>query len=233
MASIAEAMADLKRAEVIQTVEHRLASGEDPVHILNDCRDGMLLIGKRYSEGDYFLAELMLAGEVFSDALQAIAPHLRDHRKEGAHRSIVLLATPKGDIHDLGKNIVSMMLDAYGFEILDLGVDVTPERIVEAATEVKPQFIGLSALLTTALVSCQMVAAELAAAGLRDTCKLMIGGGVTTPLAKARVGADFQTTDVMEGLEYCLRIDAELDDEVKSGSRNGLRVSDRGGCNAE
>jgi methylmalonyl-CoA mutase cobalamin-binding domain/chain len=202
--NLAEAMAEMRRDDVLQEVERRAKQGEDPVAIINDCRDGMVVIGDRFAAGDYYLAELLMAGELFREAAALLDPYAKAKSEGQSVRGVVVMATPKGDIHDLGKNIVVMMLKAYGFEVHDLGVDVDPKVIVAKVAELKPQFLGLSVLLTTGLASCKEVVDLLAAQGLRDGCRLILGGGVTTAMAKDRIGADFQTTDVMEGIEYCV-----------------------------
>jgi 5-methyltetrahydrofolate--homocysteine methyltransferase len=207
--NLAEAIVELRGEDVLREVERRAKQGEDPVKIINECRDGMVTIGERFGAGDYFLAELILAGELFKEAAAVLAPYLQAEGSRASHGTVVM-ATMKGDIHDLGKNIVVMMLRAYGFEVHDLGVDVDPNLIIEKAAEVRAQFVGLSALLTTGLSSGRQVADLLAAEGLRDSCKLIIGGGVTTATAKEHIGADFQTTDVMEGIEYMMRVEAEV-----------------------
>jgi methylmalonyl-CoA mutase cobalamin-binding domain/chain len=118
----------------------------------------------------------------------------------------VVLATLTGDIHDLGKNIVGTLLRAQGFDVCDLGVDVAPAMVVEKVKEVKPEFVGFSVLMTTAFAAMKQAAEMLEEAGLRDQIKLMIGGGVTTPMVKEYIGADFQTLDATEGVAYCLKV---------------------------
>jgi methylmalonyl-CoA mutase cobalamin-binding domain/chain len=207
--NLAEAIVEMRREDVLQEVERRSKRGDDPVKIINECRDGMVAIGERFAAGDYFLAELILAGELFKDAAALLTPYLEAEGPQASHGRVVI-GTMKGDIHDIGKNIVVTMLRAYGYDVHDLGVDVDPGLIVEKVSELRPQFVGLSALLTTGLSSGKQVADLLAAEGLRDSCKLIIGGGVTTATAKEHIGADFQTTDVMEGIDYMMRVEAEV-----------------------
>jgi len=209
--NLAEAIVEMRRDEVLQEVERRAKQGDNPVEIINECREGMVVIGDRFAAGDYFLAELLMSGEIFKEAAALLDPYAKA-KSDGDEidRGLVVMATPKGDIHDLGKNIVVMMLKAYGFKVHDLGVDVAPRVIVDKVAELRPQFVGLSALLTTGLGSCKEVADLMAAEGLRENCRIIIGGGVTTATAKTHIGADFQTLDVMEGIEYCLRVGAEF-----------------------
>jgi methanogenic corrinoid protein MtbC1 len=111
----------------------------------------------------------------------------------------------RGDIHDLGKNILSVLLRAQGFEVHDLGVDVPPAKIVATVKEVQPDFVGFSVLITTAFPAMRETAQMLVEAGLRDKVKLMVGGGVSSPALKDYVGADFQSIDASEGVSYCIQ----------------------------
>lgn len=201
--SLAIAFVDLNRDYAIDTVRRRLAAGADPLHVLADCRQGMSYVGDRFQAGDFFLAEMMLAAEIFKAAVVIMKPYLEKTRPEEPLARVVL-ATLKGDIHDLGKNILGTLLQAHGFEVIDIGVDVEPDVLVEKVKEAKPDFVGFSALITTAFASMKQAAEMLVEAGVRDQFKLMIGGGVTTPMVKDYVDADFHTLDAMAGVSYCM-----------------------------
>jgi methylmalonyl-CoA mutase cobalamin-binding domain/chain len=197
-------MVELKKEEVLEEVKSRVAAGEDVVKIIEDCRHGMVIVGENFQKGDSFLAELMLVGEIFKAAMGILGPRLdKDGLDEKNGR--VIMATMQGDIHDLGKNIVVNLLKAHGFEVFDLGVDVRPEVLVAKAKETKPDFIGFSSLLTTTLPVMKKTVQMLADEGLRDSVKIMIGGGVSTPGSKEFIGADFQTLDALEGVNYCIK----------------------------
>jgi len=202
---LAMAIVELKRDEALDAVKSRAGKGEDPLQILEECRQGMTIVGQRFQKGDYFLAELMLSAEIFKEAVAILEPYLAKARPSKPLGK-VLLATLKGDIHDLGKNIVATLLRARGFEVYDLGVDVAPALVVERVEEIRPEFVGFSVLITTAFPSMKEAADMLVDAGLRDQLKLMAGGGVTTSMVKDYIGADFQTTDAMEGVAYCLKV---------------------------
>jgi corrinoid protein of di/trimethylamine methyltransferase len=202
---LATAIVELKRDEVLDAVKKRAKNGEDPLRILEECRRGMAIVGDRFQKGDYFLAELMLAADAFKGAVKILDPYLAKARPPKPLGKVVL-ATLKGDIHDLGKNILITMLRANGFEVHDLGVDVPPSAVVEKVEALKPQVVGFSALITTAFLSMKEAVALLQEAGLRDSVKVMIGGGVTTAGVRDYVGADFQSTDAMEGVAYCVKI---------------------------
>jgi methylmalonyl-CoA mutase cobalamin-binding domain/chain len=199
------ALVELRREEVLVAVGARIQEGEDALGILDDCRQGMTTVGDRFQKGDYYLAELVLSAEIFKEALAILQPYLASsHPSEPLAK--VVLATLKGDIHNLGKDIVATLLQAHGFEVHDLGVDVPPSQVLARVKEIKPRFVGFSALMTTAFASMKAAEEMLQKAGLRGDIKLMIGGGVTTSLTKDYVGADFQTVDAMEGVRYCLSV---------------------------
>jgi methanogenic corrinoid protein MtbC1 len=184
-------------------IGRKLEAGEDPLAILVECREGMTQVGQRFQDGDYYLAELLLSAEIFKAAVAQLEPHLPrgvDPRPAGT----VVLATMRGDIHDLGKNILATLLRAHAFEVHDLGVNVEPALLVERVRELRPGFVGFSALITTAFRSMQEARRLLEKAGLRDSLQLMIGGGVTTPELEAWLGADFQTQDASEGVAWCI-----------------------------
>jgi methanogenic corrinoid protein MtbC1 len=163
----------------------------------------MTAVGERYQRGEYCLAELILSGEILREVSETLEPHLAATRPEEPVGNVVL-ATLKGDIHDLGKNLFKTLISAQGFVVRDLGVDVDAARVVEAVRELNPDFVGFSALMTPAFQSMKQAADLLTEAGLRNRVKIMVGGGVTTPRVKEYVGADFQTTDAMDGVTYCL-----------------------------
>jgi len=199
------AIVELKRDEVAAEVRRRAQAGEDALAVLDECRRGMAMVGERFQSGEFFLSELLLSAEIFKEAMRILEPYLAQSRAAQPLGKVVL-ATMKGDIHDLGKNILATLLRAHSFEVHDLGVNVPPAVLVEKVAEIKPDFVGFSALITTAFASMKEAAALLAKAGVRDQLKLMIGGGVTTPAVKEYIGADFQTVDASEGVAYCVEI---------------------------
>ncbi len=199
----------LKKDEVLDTVKARVEKGEDALKILEDARRGMTVVGDRFQEGTLYLAEMMLAAEIFKSAVAILKPHL-DLVRPPEPLGKVVLATPKGDIHDLGKDILVTLLQGQGFQVFDLGVDVDPLVIIEKVREVKPHFVGFSALITTAFASMKKTTEILEKEALRDTFKLMVGGGVTNEILKDHINADFQTTDAMEGVAYCLKVMEEM-----------------------
>lgn len=202
---IGELLRELKQDEVLNEVKKKVEEGEDVLKILEECRQGMAAIGDQFQAGQSYLAELILSGEIFKKVMELLNPYMI---KAGPVKPLgkVVIATLKGDIHDLGKGIVVTLLKARGFEVYDLGIDVDPELVIEKVKEVKPDFVGFSCLLTPVLKEMKKTVERLIDEGLRDSVKVLIGGGVTTPLAKEVIGADFQTINVMEGVDYCLHI---------------------------
>jgi len=194
----------LNENEVLNEVKMRLKQGEDPMKIVDDCREGLIIVGEKYKKKEFFLAELILSGEIFKVAMELISPYLiRENEKE--IKGKILLATIQGDIHNLGKNIFGTLLKINGFKVYDLGVDVNPEIILDKVREIHPDFIGFSALLTITFDPMKYVIDTLKKENLRNQVKILVGGGVTTSMVKEYIGADFQTIDAMEGIEYCLK----------------------------
>jgi len=201
---LAMALVELKRDEVLGGVKDKAEAGDDPLGLLEECRRGMTIVGDRFQSGEFYLAEMMLAAEIFKGVVSILDPHMEKVRPPKPLGKVVL-ATLKGDIHDLGKDIVATLLRARGFEVHDLGVDVLPAVVLDKVKEVNPDFVGFSALITSAFASMKEASELLVESGLREKCKLMVGGGVTTPTVKEHIGADFQTLDAMEGVNYCLK----------------------------
>ena len=201
---LALAIVDLDREKVLNLVESRSKKGESPLQILEECRQGMTIVGERYQKGEFFLLELMLSGEIFKGVMAILEPQLAKERPPKPLGRIVL-ATLKGDIHNLGKDLFGSLVKIQGFEVYDLGVDVAPALVVDKVKEVKPDFVGFSALITSTFDSMKQASEMLEKAGLRKRFKLMVGGGITTPMVKDYIGADFQTRDAMEGVAYCMK----------------------------
>lgn len=201
---LAMAIVDLERDEALDMVKRRCEKGENPLHILDECRQGMIIVGERYQTGEYFLSELMMSAELFKGVVGILDPYLAKARPPKP-RGKVLVATLRGDIHDLGKNLFAALCKAQGFEVYDLGVDVAPALVVEKVKEVKPDFVGFSVLITSGFASMKEAAEMLEEAGLRKQFRLMVGGGISDTMVKEYIRADFQTTDAMEGVAYCMK----------------------------
>lgn len=196
---LVNAIAEMQEEEAIQLARDMLDKGVKPMTILDAARQAMDIIGQRYEKGIYFLPELMMAGEIMGQIAEILKPKLAES-PEVKRLGRVLIGTVKGDIHDIGKNIVTFMLDANGFEVLDLGVDVPPQKFVEAVRDFQPQVVGLSGFLTLAFDSMKETIRALEAAGLRDKVKVMIGGGSVDEYVRAYTGADAYGRDAVAGV---------------------------------
>lgn len=175
--------------EVPGHVTAALQAGLDPATILNQGMIGaMQEVGRLFEEGEYFVPEMLIAARTMQDGLALLKPHLVEANVQSAGK--VVLGTVKGDLHDIGKNLVAMMLEGAAFEIVDLGVDVSPEKFVEAVKAHQPQIVGLSALLTTTMPSMRTTIDALKAAGVRDQVKVIVGGAPITEAYAHDIGAD-------------------------------------------
>jgi 5-methyltetrahydrofolate--homocysteine methyltransferase len=196
---LVNAIADMREDEALTLVRKMIADGAPPMEIVDAAREAMGIVGERYEKGTYFLPELIMAGEMLTQITEILKPELAKLPAVERHGKVII-GTVKGDIHDIGKNIVTFMLDVNGFEVRDLGVDVAPEKFVEAVREFRPQIIGLSGFLTLAFDAMKETIDAIQAAGLRDGVKIMIGGGQITEQIKEYAGADAYGRDAMAGV---------------------------------
>jgi len=162
---------------------------------------GMEIVGEKYEKNEYFLAELIMAGETMKEGMKILEPHL----KAGDMKAVgkVVVGTVRGDLHDIGKNVVVTLLNAAGFDVIDLGVDVPSEKFVEAVKTNKPDILGMSALLTTTMVEMEATIKALKEAGLRKKVKVIIGGAPITQEYAKKIGADTAARDAVEGVNIC------------------------------
>lgn len=202
-AELREAFLGMKRQEAVDLVSKALDSGVDPIHILEQCRGAMKAVGERFETGEFFLSELIYSAEVFKTISAMLEPRLMMTRDSQFPGGVVVFGTPKGDIHDLGKNIVVTMLRAQGFTVHDLGVDVPPKTFIEELQRTGAPILAFSALITPAFISMKETVDLLKEKGLRDKTFVIIGGGVTTDFARKEVGADAQTLDPTEAVRLC------------------------------
>jgi 5-methyltetrahydrofolate--homocysteine methyltransferase len=186
---LVQAIADMRDDDAIALTRQILESNADPMIILDDCRAAMEIVGKRFEQGEYFLPELILAGETLKQIAALVKPRVQ--QVSGAPRGAkIVLGTVQGDIHDIGKDIVGFMLDVNGFQVYDLGVDVPAQVFVEKIAAIKPDVVALSGFLTLAFDSMKNTIAAIQEAGLRDQVRIMVGGGTIDDNVRAYVGAD-------------------------------------------
>ena len=193
------ALADLKEEDALKIVEEKLNAGEDPFKILEDIRGGMEIVGKRFANNEYFISDLLYAGEILGAVTEKVKPKLAT-TKEAKHLGKVIIGSVEGDIHDIGKNIVVFMLEANGFEVYDLGVDIPPEKFVEKIKETGATIVGLSGFLTLVFDSMKNTVEAIEKAGLRGKVKIMIGGGQINEEIRKYTGADAYGRDATDAV---------------------------------
>ena len=188
LAEISKAMADLDQEQMLKAVNEALKENLSGQEILRACQDGMTEVGARFEKQEYFISDLIVSGEIFKEIATVLEPHLRagDNKAVGK----VVMGTVKGDIHDIGKEIVVNMLKASGFDVTDVGVDASPAKFIEALKQSGASVLGLSGLLTMAFDSMRETVAAVEAAGLRGNVKVMVGGGPVDANVCRSVGAD-------------------------------------------
>ena len=191
---------ELNEDSVKELLKKRLESNEDPLKIMDDVKGAMKIIGEKFSNKEYFLPELIMSGEILRDIFEYLGPKLKEFNLTEEKKGRVLLGTVAGDIHDIGKDVVKFMLDANGFEVLDLGVDVPAEKFVESIKEFKPQVVALSGFLTLAFDSMKEIIQKFEEAGLRDSVKIMIGGGTVDERIVEYVNADAYGESAVEAV---------------------------------
>jgi corrinoid protein of di/trimethylamine methyltransferase len=203
-------------AEVKKLTEEALSLGMDPLDILFDALIPSLEeVGVRFERGDYFVPEMLIAARAMQGALGVLRPLLAESGTKPVGR--YLMGTVKGDIHDIGKNLCTIMLEGGGFEVVDLGVNVPPERFVEAVEEHKPHIVGFSAFLTTTMPMFKVNLDALEKAGIRDEVKVMVGGAPVTADYAEQSGADAYAPDA----STCTRIAKQLVGAAETGPGSG------------
>ncbi len=192
-----EAIVKLNEDEAYKTTRQMLKDGVDPLEVFGACRKGMTKVGELFEKKEYFLSELIMASSLFKGIMNVVKPEFKDTGVKVS--GTVLMGTVQGDIHDIGKNIVVSVLEANGYHIEDLGVDVAPDKFVDAIKEHNPQVVGLSGLLTEAIGPMKTTIDTIQEAGLRDKVKIILGSGLVNEEIKTYAGADAWANDVATG----------------------------------
>ena len=195
------AVIDIRYDEIAGLVRSALDSGSDPLAVLGELREGLRVVGERYQEGEYFLSQLFLAAETMKNALEVLQPLLAA-ADQGGSKGTIVIGSIEGDIHDFGKTIVSSLLTAEGYRIIDLGIDVPSERFAEEAEKADADVIGISALLSTTQPQSRDVVQILEKRGIRDRFRVILGGtGVVPEYALEHYGVDAAVNDGVEAVK--------------------------------
>lgn len=201
---LTQAVGDLEEDVVLEMLNAFVAtspSEEEAQKVVNACQQGMALVGDLFDKGEYFVGDLIFAGELLTSAIDVLKPVIGSG--SAAKVGTIVLGTVEGDLHDIGKNIFKSMSEAAGFEVYDIGIDQSASAFVEKVKEVKPQVVGMSGVLTLALDAMKVTVDALKDAGLRDNLKVVIGGNPVTEEACKQIGADAFTTNAAEGVKIC------------------------------
>ena len=197
---IADNLIKGKAPEVKQLVQKAIDEGEDVEKVLNEgLVAGMNVVGAKFKANEFYVPEVLIAARAMKAGMGILRPILAEKNIKGV--GTVVLGTVRGDLHDIGKNLVAMMLEGAGFEIIDLGVDVSPEKFIETAKEKKADLVGLSALLTTTMPSMKDVVKAVGDSGLKDKVKVMIGGAPLTQSYADEIGADGYAPDAASAVD--------------------------------
>jgi methylmalonyl-CoA mutase cobalamin-binding domain/chain len=198
--NIYEALVNLNEKKVIKLVEESLDSGVFAGDIIKELQVALTEIGNRYEREEYFVPELIYSGEIMKGAMKIITPRMRSEEKAPTKGKVVI-GTVSGDIHDIGKDLVVMVLRNAGFEVIDLGVDVAPQKFIETIENSNAKVLGMSCLLTTSFKSISGTVKEIEKAGIRDKVTIIIGGSPITELVKNNTGCDYYGKNAVEGLK--------------------------------
>jgi len=204
LVSLRESIVNLDFTAVVEAAKGAMDAGVDPhIAVRDGMVAGMTIVGEKFETGEYFLSELVVSGEVMKEGLKVINPYLKGDSSKRLGK--VVIATVEGDNHDLGKSIVTTLLRVHSFEVVDLGIDVPTDEIIDAVKEHKPDILGLSALLTVTMPKMREAIETLKLADLREKVKVIIGGSPVTPEFAERIGADHCAVNALEGVRKCTK----------------------------
>ncbi len=203
--AIKEAVVSGKHKAIETLVKKAIDDGMAPGRIIDEALiPAMDVVGKEFSLGNVFVPEMLVSAVTMKKGLDVVKPLLTSDQSQP--RGTIIMTTVKGDLHDIGKNLVTMMLEGAGFKVVDLGVDLSVEKLVEQVKSIKPQVLGLSALLTTTMPEMKRVIEELEAQGLRKSVKVMVGGAPVDKVFAEKIGADGYGANAAEAVELARRL---------------------------
>lgn len=205
LATIMNAVINQNRAGIEDLVRVALNDSVDPGTIINEALIvAMDVVGKKFSSGEFFVPEMLVSAMTMKSALEIVKPYLKNGQTQS--RGKVILATVKGDLHDIGKNLVAMMLEGTGFHVYDLGINIDSEKIVEKVKEINPDVLGLSALLTTTMPEMAKIIQLLKKRGLRNRVKVVVGGAPINRAFAEEIGADDYGADAGEAVTLAKKL---------------------------
>lgn len=202
LSKLALALNQLNQQEVKRLVDQAVKDGVPAADILSQCQEGMAEIGRRFDQGECFIPELIVAGKILESVMKDLGPLLKQSIQTPKSAGSVIMGTVLNDVHDIGKDIVVMMLRGAGFTVVDLGVNVSPARFVEAIRENNPSIVGMSVLLTTCYKSISDTVEAIREAGLRDKVSIMLGGAAATEILAEKTGCDFYGKTAMDAVNH-------------------------------
>jgi len=196
-----KAVIELDEDKAYYLVNQAIKDGTSPDEIIEILREGVEVVGEQFSKKEYFLTELVMAGEIFSQSTVLLEPYMKVNSNKEAKLETIVIGTVKGDVHDIGKNIFVTLLKSAGYNVIDLGVDISPEKFVEKVKQNDAKVVAYSGLLTIALNSMSLTTEALKSAGLRDKVKIIIGGLAVDELWMKEAGADAFTDNAFDGIK--------------------------------
>ena len=210
LSEIKDSLVNLDMDKTLELVRKAIDQGLKPIDIINSLAEGMRVIGDMFERGDYFISDLIVASEIFKEVMKILEPLITKEKEVVKPVGRVILGTVEGDIHDIGKNLVATMLRVNGFELIDLGVDVPPQKFVEAVKQYNPDIVGMSALLTSTMINMRKVIEALEKEGLRNKVKVIVGGAPITEEFAKRIGADAYGENAIVAVDICKKLIEEL-----------------------
>lgn len=206
ISELIDAIANLDEEKSLALVQSEINAGKSPLDIIEQCRQGVQIVGQRYAEEVYFLSDLIMSEEIMRGVIEILEPYFPKHQKGNGPK--VVIGTVEGDIHDIGKNIIVYLLRSIGFQVYDLGVDVSPEAFIQAIMETGAKIVGISILLTFSITAVKKVIRLLSEAGLRDKVKIIIGGYPVNEKIREFTGADYYENDPIRAIDLIKKIAA-------------------------
>ncbi len=205
---LADAIAHCREDEVMQLLREQLAGDVPATEILAQCNAGMVELGSRFSRDECFIPDLMFGGMIMKKVMAELGPKLEESAVSEAtgSRATAVIGTVQHDVHDIGKDIVIMMLRGSGFEVIDLGIDTPPEEFVQAIREHSPQILGMSLLLTTSYKSVAATMEAIQQAGLREGLSIMVGGAAASQMLAENAGCDYYGKTAVDGLNFACQV---------------------------